>query len=239
MGQGIWRRATALRSRAVPRGGHGEPRRGRWRAAFTQEARLSTPNASPLSWPIRQERTPRARRRINRLWRGATVSTASLQVEDEVRRLGGDELVISTNLALRVDGFPRSGQPEPVDPGVAVYFRRKAQQIVLACDRYSEVAENLRAIAMHLEALRGMERWGVGSLDQAFAGYAALPESSSAECWWSVLGCQQAPKSTDELRAVYLAAAKRSHPDAGGSNDAFLRVQRAFEQGQAALGGAA
>lgn len=200
---------------------------------------MTTPNASPLSWPMRQKRTPTNQRRKNPMWRGATVSTASVQIEDEIAKLGGHDLILSTNLALRADGFPRSGQPEPADPGAAVYFTRKGKQIVLACDRYPTVRENLRAIGMHLNALRGMERWGVGSLDQAFAGYAALPESAGEESWWSALGCEAAPASLDELQVVYRDAAKRAHPDAGGSAEAFVRVQRAFERGRQVLGGAA
>lgn len=200
---------------------------------------MTQPNASPLSWPIRQQRTPPHQRRRNNLWKGSTVSTASVQIEDEVHRLGGRDLILSTNLALRVDGFPRSGQPEPADPGVAVYFTRKGKQLVFACDRYPTVRENLRAVGMHLEAMRGMERWGVGTLDQAFAGFAALPEHAGEEAWWSALGCQAAPRTIDELQVVYRDAAKRAHPDAGGSHDAFVRVQRAFETGRQVLGGAA
>lgn len=198
---------------------------------------MTHPLASPLSWPIRQPRTPRMQRKRNYQWKASTVSSASVQIEDEVRRLGGHDLVLSTNLALRIDGFPRSGQPEPADGGAAVYFTRKGAKVVFACDRYQHVAENLRAIAMHLEALRGMERWGVGTLDQAFAGYAALPENASAESWWSVLGLDGAPSTVEAIDVAYRAAAKRAHPDAGGSPEAFVRVQRAAEEGRRALDG--
>jgi hypothetical protein len=196
------------------------------------------PMASPLSWPARQPRTRSYNRKRNPLWKGATVSTASVQIEDEVRRLGGRDLILSTNLALRIDGFPRSGQPEPADPGVAVYFARKGQQLVFACDRYATVRENLRAIAMHLNAIRGQERWGVGSLDQAFAGYAALPENATGEAWWQTLGLSERPFTEHQLQSAYREAAKRTHPDAGGSSEAFQRVRNALEQGLAALQGA-
>lgn len=191
------------------------------------------PMASPLSWPVRQPRTKSYARKRNPMWKGSTVSTASVQIEDEVRRLGGHDLVLSTNLALRIDGFPRSGQPEPADPGVAVYFQRKGQKLVFACDRYSTVRENLRAIGMHLEAIRGQERWGVGSLDQAFAGYAALPEQASGLPWWTTLGLSERPVTEHQLQAAYRKEAMRTHPDAGGSSEAFQRVRRAYEQGLA------
>ena len=110
---------------------------------------------------------------------------------------------------------------------------------MFACDRYVHVRWNLRAIAMHLEALRGMERWGVGTLDQAFAGYAALPEHATEEVWWSVLGLDGPPDTVEGLKVAYRAAARRAHPDAGGSHEAFVRVQRAFELGQQSTDGGA
>lgn len=196
------------------------------------------PLASPLHWPARQPRTHALQRRFNAMMKATTVSTASRQIEDEVRRLGGTDLVLSTNLQLRADGFPRSGQVDPVDPGAAVYFTRKGKDLVFACDRFNSVRQNLRAIGLHLEALRGMERWGVGSLDQAFAGYAALPETAGVDPWWKVLGLEDRPATESELRQAFLAAARRAHPDTGGSSDAFVRVKKAMEEGLRALGAA-
>lgn len=196
------------------------------------------PLASPLHWPARQPRTHALQRRFNAMMKATTVSTASRQIEDEVRRLGGTDLVLSTNLQLRADGFPRSGQADPVDTGAAVYFTRKGKDLVFACDRFNSVRQNLRAIGLHLEALRGMERWGVGSLDQAFAGYAALPETAGADPWWKVLGLEDLPATESDLRQAFLAAARRAHPDTGGSSEAFVRVKRAMEEGLRALGAA-
>lgn len=203
--------------------------------------------ALPLSWPTNQPRTPFGRRKKNPMWKGATVSTACHQIEESVRMLGGTDLVLSTNLALRIDGFPRSGQPEPSDPGVAVYFHRKGKPLVFACDSYGSVRENLRAIGMHLEAMRGMERWGCGTLDQAFAGYAALPAPGARPPWWEVLGLQRdvalsirkvEDMSTREvlLREAYRKQAKNAHPDAGGSTEAFQSLTKAFEEARTELG---
>jgi hypothetical protein len=194
--------------------------------------------AFPLHWPVRKARTAASQRRANPLWRKATVSTACHQIEVEVDRMGGDGLVISTNCELRMDGWPRSDRRAPDDPGVAVYFHRKGSRIALACDLYRTVAENLRAIGMHLEAMRGQERWGVGSLDQAFAGYAALPETAGGEPWWQVLGLLTPPQSVEALQAAFRAAAKASHPDAGGSDEQFRRVAAAYVAGKSALGAA-
>ena len=55
---------------------------------------------------------------------------------------------------------------------------------VLACDRWDRPEHNLRAIAKHVEAIRGQERWGVGSVAQAFRGYQALPSRATGKPWW-------------------------------------------------------
>lgn len=202
--------------------------------------------ASPLHWPAGRPRTPRHQRKRNALWKGSTVSTASAEIELEVERMGGTELVVSTNLALRIDGFPRSGQPEPDDGGAAVYFVRKGKRIALACDRWLSVRENLRAIGMHLAAIRGQERWGVGTLDEAFAGYQALPEPGAPLSWWEVLGIdgmvlQHLRSSSVEARGallagIYRARARKAHPDSGGTHEAFVELQKAYEAARLELG---
>lgn len=202
--------------------------------------------AFPLHWPVGRARTKSYARHRNGLWKRATVSTACAQIEVEVERMGGHDLVVSTNLSLRLDGFPRSGQPEPEDPGVAVYFVRNGARIALACDRWSSVRENLRAIAMHLEAIRGQERWGVGTLDEAFAGYAALPDPNAPRHWSVVLGITSDARSSlstssVEARGIFLASvyrdrARKLHPDAGGTHEGFVELQKAYDAARRELG---
>ncbi|OYE02620.1 hypothetical protein [Nostoc sp. 'Peltigera membranacea cyanobiont' 232] len=56
--------------------------------------------------------------------------------------------------------------------------------------------DNLRAIGLHIAAMRGMERWGV---EQAFAGYQALPPQASERKWWEILGVH-VRASDDEVK---------------------------------------
>jgi hypothetical protein len=194
--------------------------------------------AYPLSWPPFQKRTnPYARNSKQGAGR-LTVARAVDQIVDQVRMLRGQHLIVSSNIELRQDGWPRSNQRTPYDPGVAVYFEREGVKLVFACDRHPKPEQNMRAIAQHLEAMRGMERWGVGTTEQAFAGYRALPEDSTPASWWSVLGLEERPASLDELRQAYRVAARGAHPDTGGSNDLMAAVNRAYEAGQRELGGA-
>lgn len=194
--------------------------------------------ASPLAWPSsypRREPSQRKRARFSKLthsgrWnsqKSLTIHEARLRLEGELDRLGARDVILSTNLALRLDGLPRSGQVEPEDPGVALYFKLKGRDIVMPCDRYDRVADNIAAIAAHIEASRKIERHGVGSLEQIFMGFQALP---APEQWWDVLGCS--PQATSaEIRKAWKARISESHPDRGGSEAEASRVNWAREEG--------
>lgn len=144
------------------------------------------PEAYPLSWPYAWPRHKgvRTRARFSSTgigksgYRHATdlqLTDALDRLESEVSKLRASDTLISSNLQLRLDGKPRINQAAPGDPGVAVYFKLNGQERVLACDRWDRVEGNIAAIAAHIGALRGQERWGVGSIEQAFRGYTALP----------------------------------------------------------------
>lgn len=203
--------------------------------------------AFPLQWPPGWERgknpfqTARFGRARRTDWQGntsrarpLTVAEALLRVRQSLERMGvaDDDVVISSNLSLRLDGQPRSGQPEPGDPGVAVYWLRKGDAQCMAIDQYDTVAGNLGAIAATLEALRAIERHGGAAiLDRAFTGFAALPSPTAAD-WWDVLEIRR-DASPDVVLSNYRRLRAQHHPDRGGDADRFQAVQRAFEQFEA------
>lgn len=180
----------------------------------------------PLSWPVGWGRTKNFERKSSQFGKHSIISSARI-LENEIRLMHGKGMIISTNLRVRNDGLPYSNQRMPDDAGVAVYFEWKKKPIVFACDKYKTVEDNLWAIVKHLEALRGQERWGVGSLDQAFAGYMALPDPVTRK-WWEVLGV---PSDSDDatIKMAYLRLAKIHHPDAGGDPVLFDQVQKAYD----------
>jgi hypothetical protein len=115
-----------------------------------------------------------------------------------------------------------------------MYFRRKNQDYVLACDRFTRLPDNIAAIAAHIEAMRTMERYGVGTLEQAFAGYAALPPA--ADAWWLVLNLPQS-STLDQVDARFRELARAAHPDAGGSHNDMARLTAAREAARKDLRG--
>lgn len=191
----------------------------------------------PLAWPAGWPRTARHARRAA-AFRTQVLGASGLAVRrlaDGLGRLRAVGEVLSTNLQTRLDGLPRSGQAEPEDPGASVYFRLKGAPRCLACDRWSRVADNIAAIAQHIDALRRIDRYGVGTLEQAFAGYAALPPAP-ASAWWQVLEVDPLASLKDVERSFYRLAAS-AHGDRGGSGEAMRRFITAREEARQALAG--
>lgn len=192
-------------------------------------------SAYPLAWPRGRFRTLPSMRRASsfRTGRGQLLmSDARSRVGDELERIGGRFPVLSTNMELRADGQIHAGAAAPHDPGVALYFRLRDRPMVLACDRWLTVAGNIAAIAAHIEALRGQERWGVGTIEQAFAGFLALPPPVNLADWRALLGD---PRTLADAESAYRAAMRTAHPDAGGSAAAAAALNAAITAARAAL----
>lgn len=207
-------------------------------------------SASPLHWPAGWRRTSahmRTRGKFNAKERGyrsygngqghsytqtkdLTIAGALDRVLAVLERMGlnRDDIVISTNLELRLDGLPRSNQREPMDPGAAVYWRRGKETRCMAIDRYDRVADNLAAIAATLEAMRAIERHGGAEiLDRAFTGFTALPQP---EQWFEVLGVS-AHATEQQIEDAYRRLAMQHHPDRGGDGHEMARINAARDAG--------
>lgn len=182
-------------------------------------------SAYPLTWALIYPRTHKretAQFQVN-------FSVARDDLLNELRLLGAKNVIISSNVPLRKDGLPYANFNEPDDPGIAVYFSLKDKSYALCCDRWLKTKDNLRAIGLHIAAMRGMERWGVGSVEQAFMGYQALPPAVSERKWWEVLDVSPRA-SDDEIRQAYLKLARQHHPNNGGSDDKMAEINKAYEQ---------
>lgn len=199
----------------------------------------------PLCWPDNVARTA-PQKRTYAHFKDISVDYACRLLLAEINRLNGHSwnasdpnIIISSNVNLRLDGLPRSNQGEPPDTGVAVYFQLRFaaggkyhhRPIVMSCDKWNRVSWNIYAIMKDIEAQRARARWGCGSIQQAFQGYVAIPEKCGGDAWWTVLGIlPSADRNTVE--AAYKKLAQTEHPDKGGTQERWLRLQTAYEQAQ-------
>lgn len=147
-------------------------------------------------------------------------------------------VVLSTNIPLRLDGIPYAGYRQPDDKGVAVYFQYKKESVVLCCDEWNKIEHNILSVAKTVNALRGIERWGVSDfLKHAFTGFTALPPPTpepKKRQWWVVLNYQQKPGTAawdwNGIEAQYKSLAKKLHPDVGGTVSAFQELAEAYSE---------
>lgn len=191
----------------------------------------------PLVWPPRPDTR-------NRRWHPFKASwTATLNLLDrELGMLRGHNVILAggwSEYEIRLDGMVRANAREPRHPGVELSFDSRHGRLTYATDVCSHWQDNVRSIALGLEALRAVDRFGVATRGQQYAGWKALPAGIGRGV---VIG------SLDEARAIlldafggdpdsegwtpdelYRRAAKATHPDTGGDSDTFLRVQAAHE----------
>ncbi|MBB3041186.1 molecular chaperone DnaJ [Nocardioides soli] len=167
-------------------------------------------------------------------------------LEREIEHLKGRELVIEVDVReqdIRLDGMLRASAVAS-DPAVVLAMESKHGPLLYRCDRYNalpyrrstergEVApkvwmHNVRAIALTLEALRAVDRYGATETGQQYAGFKALPAGRAipashmtSDEAWSIIGSYQlepvakfrAEACTDEVRAAYRRARAAAHPD--------------------------
>lgn len=171
------------------------------------------------------------------------------QLGREAELLGADLIVLQVDVTegeLRRDGMLRAGAK--VDfPGVRVSFNSVHGPLTYATDAYDTWyagdppgwQANIRAIALALEALRAVDRYGVTKRGEQYTGWTALPPAPEpltpvtaaqllaehADGDWSVTDI--AGDATVRARA-YRSAARRAHPDvADGDRDLFERLTAA------------
>jgi len=178
----------------------------------------------PLAWPETMPRWKTARQPGQFK---TSLTGAMNNVTDSLRRFGTDsgkavtDVVISSNVTL--------GRNAPADPGVAIWFKWDGLTVCIPVDRYSKVEANLQAIHHIIEARRVELRHGTLALVRAtFTGFTALPSPTGKKSWRQVLGIADgAAVDKAAIDAFYRDAARKAHPDQGGSNEAMAAVNAA------------
>lgn len=162
----------------------------------------------------------------------------------EIEKVGGkDPVVIQVDVQegdIRLDGMLRANA-KVGHPGVVVSFDSDYGPLRYATDAYEKDwshglpswQANLRAIALTLEALRAIDRWGVSKRGEQYTGWKALPAggdvtfpSADAALRWMRETAGESG-SLRSARLVYRDLAKRMHPDTGGDAVQWERLSAA------------
>lgn len=171
----------------------------------------------------------------------ATYIDTLLLLDRELGALDGEAVVLQIALRadeIRLDGLPRAGS-QPSCPGVVLSFESKHGPLSYPCDTFNAWEGNLRAIALALEHLRAVDRYGVTQRGEQYRGWTALPPpatpaspgpTTKTEAVRFLQRFQADVIGTMDLaRQAYRKAALALHPDRGGSAEEFRKLQVAKE----------
>jgi hypothetical protein len=149
-------------------------------------------------------------------------------VQAELERFGAERAEMSADWNLGQRGQPLTDHRNG-GPVVLRYWREgNSEPFVMAICEYSTTIDNIWAIGKCIESLRTMERHGGDAITrQAESAFMALPEPEKP--WWKVLDCNE-DDDPIIVHAKYKVAAKKAHPDSGGSQDEMAAVNAAYEQ---------
>ena len=155
----------------------------------------------------------------------STYSQTLTLLDRELRHLNADDVVIQLALRedqIRLDGMPKA-QATPAHPGVKLSFTSPYGPLVYRTNAFRKWHANLRAIALGLEALRKVDRYGITKRGEQYTGWKALPAG----------GNQQRAQRGRQLIAEHgsvRAAQRATHPDVGGDADDFAAIQAAVDE---------
>lgn len=185
--------------------------------------------AYPLTWPEGYKRTQY--RKDSRFARSLTIASAADELEKELFLLDIKDPILSTNVPLKLAGGPRS-RINVDDPGAAIYFKRKEKNVVLACDRYRRVQDNIHAIARTVNSLRQIDRDGVSDfLERAFTGFTAIAENAgpSNAAWWIILEVSE-NCTMEEAEKAWKKQCIEYHPDKGNDTGFIYAINEAWDR---------
>lgn len=184
---------------------------------------------------------PKTEQRRRATFSAGWSSTLGL-LDRELRQLGAKTWVLQVDVPeqqIRNDGgiYARA---TPFSPAIRVAFESMHGPLVYACDKFTHWQGNVRAIALGLEALRKVDRYGIGSAGEQYRGWTAIsnrPAEMTREhaaefiAHWAELGEHNGHlllTSEDKLQSAYRMAAKRAHPDVTGDDgDTMARLNAA------------
>ncbi|KQS95344.1 hypothetical protein [Rhizobium sp. Leaf386] len=191
-----------------------------------------SPTAYPLTWPHNIPRSKPAAKSQFRTGLSAAIKNVrgSLQLfaQDSGKSVGS--IVISSNVTL--------GQDKPRDPGVAVWFVWDGMSVCIAVDRYPKVEDNVQAIHHIIDGRRTeLRHGGLHIVRATFTGFQALPAPAGKRPWREVLGFSASDRPiAADIEQFFRVAAKKAHPDAGGSHEKMAELNQARDEALREIG---
>lgn len=164
---------------------------------------------------------------------GGGWSFAIEKMEKELWHLDVEQVVIEvtgSKIEIRRDGWlsARSVVDHPV---IVSFDSFDLGPLQYHSARYDTYASNVHAVALTLERLRAIDRYGCAPSGQQYTGWAALPETSTgmtpgdAASFLRYVARAGAGDTLD--KSLYREALKKAHPDHGGSRQRLEEVQQA------------
>ena len=158
-------------------------------------------------------------------------------VDTRAQQESAELLLAIPAAAFRLDGRPRA-DARADHPGVVLSLDSRHGHLSYPCDTFTTWQDNLRAIALALEALRKVDRYGVTRRGEQYRGFLAIeaaampagfPTAGAAYDWLcELVGASTAtPAMRPKAALVLRLAQRRSHPDTGGDTATFQRVSAA------------
>lgn len=148
----------------------------------------------------------------------------------------------SAELLVAIDAgqFRQDGRPyanaKAAHPGVIFSIDSRHGHLSYPCDTFTQWEDNLRAIALALEALRKVDRYGVTKRGEQYRGFLAL-EATAAPAGFADVNAAlrflasfhpNVPGAATVTPKLLLRSAQRkAHPDHGGDDATFQRVSLA------------
>ncbi|MGH3220022.1 MAG: hypothetical protein ACRDPY_15180 [Streptosporangiaceae bacterium] len=199
----------------------------------------------PLNWTALV--TPG--RQSSAIFRASWSDTLAL-LGDEIEQLGGgrSDILFEVDVQeadLRLDGMLRANAKMGDFPGVVVTFDSKFGQLRYASDAYEQRYKsappgwqaNIRAVALALQALRAVDRYGVSKRGEQYTGWRAIagpaPEFATADDavkWMYAYAIGQLDLTLPDAignRDLYRLMAKLMHPDRGAPRAEWDRLDTA------------
>jgi hypothetical protein len=137
---------------------------------------------------------------------------------------------------FRLDGFPRS-TARAEHPGIILTMDAKVGALSYPCDTFTAWEGNLRAIALALEALRKVDRYGVTKSGEQYRGFLAIEGTTAAPAGFNSVdqalvflaevahvGMAMLDETKQDPASLLRRAKRYAHPDTGGSAGLFQRV---------------